>query len=330
MGARTDLDPLDLAKRLTRAIDEAVLAGGGSTRAIKPGHRVKFKWPPAAVSREYNIHSSDWAESAEFEAHQELFPVVVARNAHGVFGKCESLWLEAMGTDVPHMLKRMRDSAEPLFKRQFAISNALGQSGRFKGSIRDLGPLDILKLLYCEDRDVANSARIEVETNAKGHLYTPSLIVILKDRRHPNRRIAQWCVLDLFEDLPTYVSHPEEEQDAVRAMKSLLWDAEDDYARTVFKAGTVLGGHIQTQEATDALLDCLLAPSRIGRRSAIHALFHVVEWQPNLKDRVVDALRHHVEVETDRHLKEFARAMAQDLTEGAFDHIPEPIFPDEP
>lgn len=322
--------PQDLVDSLYAFIDESVARAGGSTRGIKPGHRVKFHWPPPAVSREFDVHHSDWRESATFEAYGETFQVLVARNKHGVFGRCESIWLEAMGKDDAAMLRRLRDAAEPLFKRQIAIANTTGRIGRYSGSIRDLTPAEILKLLYCEDRDVANTARIEIETHATSHLFTQALIAVLRDRRHPNRRVAQWCVLDLFEDLTTYATSADEEAEAVEAMRGLLWDAEDDFARTVFKAGTVIGGHLKSEIAAPTLIESLTSPSRIGRRAAIHGLFHVVEWQPSAKEVVVDSLRAHVGTESDPLLKDFAESIAQDIERGSYDHLPEPTFPDEP
>jgi len=323
------LSPQDLVDALHAFIDAAA-EKAGSPRAIKPGHRVKFQWPPHPVGRDYNVHHAAYTEHAFFQAYGEKFEVMVATTRHGVFGRCEALWLEAMGKDERQMLRRMTEAAEPLFKRQMAISRCIGQTARFSGSIRDLCPLDILKLLYCEDRDVANSARIEIETHTANHLFTPALIAILRDRRHPNRRIAHWCVLDLFEDMASYVNDADEEQDAVDAIRGLLWDAEDDYARAVFKAGTVVGGHLNAEIASPVLVECLGAPSRIGRRAAIHGLFHVVEWLPDTRQAIVSVLRGHVDRETDPQLAEFAASIADDLAAGAFDHRPEPIFPDEP
>jgi hypothetical protein len=113
-------------------------------------------------------------------------------------------------------------------------------------------------------------------------------------------------------------------------MRDLLWDAEDDYARTIYKAGVVLGGHIPHVYGGPTLLECLHAPSRIGRRSAIHGLFHVVEWIPEMREQVVADLK--VVAHSDREplLREFASLMADDIDTGAFDHIQEPMFPDEP
>jgi hypothetical protein len=117
--------------------------------------------------------------------------------------------------------------------------------------------------------------------------------------------------------------------EAVQAMKELIWSAEDDYARTIYKAGVVLGGHIPHKHGGPTLLECLNAPSKIGRRSAIHGLFHVVEWLPSMREQVVEALRRHAESEPDSALREFSTLMARDIAAGAYDHIPEPVFAGE-
>ena len=134
---------------------------------------------------------------------------------------------------------------------------------------------------------------------------------------------------DLFEDLPSYCVSEADEVQAVVAMKDLIWSAEDDYARTIYKAGVVLGGHIPYVYGGPTLLECLAAPSRIGRRSAIHGLFHVVEWIPEMRDRVVLALRSVAASDPEPALREFADLMASDIAEGANDHIQEPLFPGE-
>jgi hypothetical protein len=321
------------ATKLVEAIDAFVTReierNGGNTTAIKPPHRVKFQWPPHPISYNFHLLASDWGGSATFQAYGETFHVEVATTPYGVFGRCNAIWLEARGDTREQMLEEMERAAEPLFQRQFLICRSLEQEGRFAGHIRDLEPADLLKLLYCSDRDVASDARIEIETHAHGHQFTPALIYILRDSRHPNRRSAQWCVLDLFEDLPSFARTPEEESEAVQAMKELIWNAEDDYARTIYKAGVVLGGHIPHKHGGPTLLECLEAPSKIGRRSAIHGLFHVVEWLPSMREQVVDALREHADKESDPALRDFARLMARDIAAGAYDHIPEPVFAGE-
>jgi len=193
-----------------------------------------------------------------------------------------------------------------------------------------LAPIDLVKLLYSENRDVANEAKTEMEKHASSRVFFNSLIEILRDQRHPNRRSAQWCVLDLFEDLPSFATTPDDEEEAVDVMRDLIWDAEDDYARTIYKAGVVLGGHIPYVYGGPTLLDCLKAPSRIGRRSAMHGLFHVVEWIPEMRDQVVNALREAARIDPEPQLQEFASLMADDIANNAYDHIQEPIFADEP
>lgn len=327
---RTDEATAEQAAQEIRAlIDAAVARRGGDTAAVKPGHRVPFAWPPEAVSHRYPLHSSDWRGTAEFRAHGETFPVQTATTPYGVFGRCEPLWLEAKGDTLEAMLKRMKESAEPLFRRQRAISEALGAEGRFTGSIRSLDNLSLLKLLYCTDRDVSHEASKEIELRASQFRFLPALLEVLADRRHPHRRAAQWCVLDLFEDFPSFCRTSEDEAQVVATIRDLIWSAEDDYARTIYKAGVVLGGHLPGEIGGPALIECLRCVSKVGRRSAIHGLFHVVEWDPELRGAVVRALEECADVESDPQLKEYAQLMASDITQGAYDHIPEPVFPEE-
>ncbi len=319
----------ELVTELQDFVDREVDRNGGDTAARRPSHRLKFEWPPHPISYSYHVLASDWKQGTTFESDGETFAVEVATTPYGTFGRCNDLWLEARGETLEDMLANLRELAKPLFSRQKLIATSLERTGRFSGHIRDLSPLDLLKLLYCSDRDVANDARIEIETHASSHFFTPSLISILKDRRHPNRRSAQWCVLDLFEDLPSFCASAEEEAFALAAMKDLIWSAEDDYARTIYKAGVVLGGHIPDKQGGPILLECLNAPSREGRRSAIHGLFHVVEWMPGMRDSVVGALERLADREVDHQLREYAELMARDIANNEYEHIPEPIFEGE-
>ncbi len=321
--------PENLVESLKAYIDESVLANGGLTDAKKPGHRVKFHWPPHPISYDFHVLPSDWTGKDSFQANGETFLVEVATTRHGVFGRCQELWVEARGADRMEMLKNITNECAPLFQRQFAINRCLMKPGRFAGHLRDLAPEDLLKLLYCEDRDVAHYASVEIETHAGSKIFAAALVAILNDQRHPNRRIAQWCVLDLFEDLPAFVSNTKEEDAAVEAMAGLIRQATDDYARTVFKAGVVLGGHLPHKSGGPLLIRCLNTSSKIGRRSAIHGLFHVVEWQPEMRGEVVTALRERAKKEGDPQLKEFATLMANDIEAGEFDHVPEPMFAGE-
>ena len=328
-AGKVDQAALQVLRDLEAFVDDAVAKNGGDTTALKPAHRGKFHWPPHPISYEFHVLASDWTGDAEFEAHGETFKVKVATTPYGVFGRSVELWHEDRGDTHDEMLANLKKSAQPLFDRQLAISGCLCKEGRFTGHFRDLSPADLVKLLYCHDRDVANEASTEIETHASKHVFTPALIAILSDRRHPNRRSAQWCVLDLFEDLPRFCQSEAEEEEAVRAMRDLIWDAEDDYARTIYKAGVVLGGHLPHKHGGPVLLECLNAPSKIGRRSAIHGLFHVVEWLPDLKTGVVMALREQAEEDPDPILRDFARQMSLDIEAGGIDHHPEPVFPEE-
>lgn len=324
MGAET---AEALVKGLEAAIDDAVARWG--TQAIKPGHRVPFHWPPHPVSGAYHVLPSEWKGRIEIEMAGETFEVLVATTPDGVFGRCDALWLDVRGESLDGMRTALTEAAEPLFRRQRVMAECLGIEGRFKGQIRDLPYGDLLKLLYCPDRDVANDARIEIETHASAGIFTPALIAVLNDRRHPHRRSAQWCVLDLFEDLESFCHTQDEKDAAVRAMHDLIWSAEDDYARTTFKAGVVLGGHLPGEVGGPVLLGCLQSPSRIGRRAAIHGLFHVVEWKPEFRDRAVEALNSVARLDPEPQLRQYAAEMAADIEAGNYDHHEEPFFDDE-
>lgn len=318
-----------LVEELKRFIESAVEAYGGDTQARNPGHRQPFHWPPHPISPAYHVLTSDWTGKATLELDGETFPVVVATTPNGVFGRCDALWCEAKGDSVETMLENLGQAVEPLLSRQRRIAKAIGRPGRFAGSLAELSYADLLKLLYCEDRDVANDARIAIETHASAGVFAPALIEVLRDLRHPYRRSAQWCVLDLFEDLPSFCHHEAEQEAAVDAMRDLIWDAEDDYARTTFKAGVVLGGHLPATIGGPVLIECLEAPSKFGRRAAIHGLFHVVEWDPDQRDEVVAALRSHAKHESVPELAHFAAEMADDIAVGDADHVTEPLFAEE-
>lgn len=318
----------EAARTLAEELRQVLDGMPAVAEAPRPGHRVKLHWPPHPISREYHVVASDWTDRAEFEAYGERFSVLVAHTPHGVFGRTEDLWNEARGESVETMLQRLRQEAEPLFRRQMAAAHALGQTGRFIGHVRDLAPLELLKLLFCEDRDVAHEAMTEIETHASTGMFFPSLLVILGETRHPMRRSAQWCVLDLFEGLPSFAPTEADQMQAVEAMRALIWDAQDDDCRAIYKAGVVLGGHVFPNLGGPALLSCLSAPSRIGRRSAMHGLYHVVEWGPDMKDIVVWALSGAANSDPEPVLRRYAADMARDIAAGA-DHVPDPVLPGE-
>lgn len=302
---------------------------GGPQPPIKPSHRTPFHWPPHAVSHSYHVHPTDWRGEASIEMHGERFRVQVARTPFGVFGKVEELWLEAKGEDEDSMLGGLRVAAEPLFKRQFQIAHCLGEERRFVGKIRELDDLALFKLLYCEDRDVSHDATTVLELRATRANYLPSMLLVLADDGHPWRRASQWAVLDLLEDFQTFCRQPEEIGAAVQAIKKLMWSAEDDFARTIFKAGVVLGGHIPASAGMSALLECMSAPSRICRRAAYHGLFHVVEWEPSVREDVISAMRVCASKDPDPQLQVYAARMADDIASGGIDHVEEPVFEGE-
>jgi hypothetical protein len=319
-----------LADVLAKFQDQALAEAGGDPTPVKPSHRTPFHWPPHPVSADYHVLSSDWTGRARIEAYGESFEVQTARTPAGVFARLVGVWNEARGTDEPEALRLLREGAEPYFKRQLEIGRTLGLGGRYRDSVRTLDALGLLKLLYCADRDVAHEASVEIEKQASTGLFGPALIAILRDESHPNRRSAQWCVLDLFEDLPSLVPNEQGQVEAVAAVRDLMARATDDYARTVYKAGVVLGGHVCTPAAAEALIGCVFAPSRYGRRSAIHAVFHLVEWMPETRGRVLSALARAEAEDPEPLLRAFAASQKADIASGAHDHMTEPLFPDEP
>lgn len=323
-----NIQPDSLVQEL-KAFIEASVKRFGSTDLIKPNHRVAFHWPPPSVSGAFHVLASDWTEAAEFTTHGETFEVKVARNAFGVFGRCEKFWNEARGASLEEMLRALKKSTEPLLERQRIIAETLGVEGRWEMPIKTLAPTDLIKLLYCPDRDVAKEAQTCIETHASSGLFTAALIEILLDDQHPHRRSAQWCVCDMFEDLPAFARTDECQKRAINAIKMLIWNASDDYARTIYKAGVVLGGHICTNDAADALIACIFAPHPVARRSAQHAVFHLAEWLPERKGDIVEALIKASKEETNPLLKLFSASMAQDIEAGCTDHVTEPVFPEE-
>jgi hypothetical protein len=136
--------------------------------------------------------------------------------------------------------------------------------------------------------------------------------------------------LDLFEDLPSYVRTEQEVDDTINAVTALICRAEDDYARTVYKAGVVLGGHLEYPAAGPALMGCLTCSSKIGRRAAVHGLFHYAEWKPAAASDVIARLQKVGEEDPDPLLREYATLMARDVMAGYPDHVVDFLFPDEP
>ncbi|MCW5938569.1 MAG: hypothetical protein KF884_06530 [Fimbriimonadaceae bacterium] len=319
-----------LADSLVAFQNQCLAEAGGDPSPTKPSHRVPFHWPPHPVSSDFHVLGSDWTGSARLIAYGEEFEVQTARTPAGVFARLVGVWNESRGTTEEEAVQGLLEGAEPYFRRQFEIAKTLGIPGRYRESVRSLDALGLLKLLYCSDRDVAHEASVEIEKQASTGLFGPALVTILRDQYHPNRRSAQWCVLDLFEDLPSLISSEEGRAEAVRAVRDLMANATDDYARTVYKAGVVLGGHVCTPEAADALIDCVSSPSRYGRRAAIHAVFHLVEWMPETRERVLAALELAATEDDEPLLRSFAASQHADIESGAHDHMTEPVFPDEP
>ncbi len=318
-----------VVEQLKSFIEDAVATNGGDTTPVKPLHRVPFHWPPHPVSKDYHVLPSDWTGKASLKIDDEEFPVEIARTAQGVFGRIERVWNEARGASIDEVLALLSVGARPYFDRQRMVGATLGMTNRFRGTIKELEPAQLVRLLYCPDRDVAHEAQLAIETQASTGPFASSLIHVIKDDRHPHRRSAQWCVLDMFEDLPSFCPDQRSQEEAVDAIQSLVSTAPDDYARTVYKAGVVLGGHICTPRSAEALFACSSAPSKYGRRSAIHAVFHLAEWMPEYRDRIVFTLEQCASNDPEPLLREFAASMARDIRMGSYDHMTEPAFPEE-
>jgi hypothetical protein len=278
---------------------------------------------------DFHVLASDWSGSDEFELDGEVFQISVAKTPFGIFGRCVKYWNEAKANSLEEVIEGLKKGLQPLLDRQRAIGQALGMQGRCTEEVRKLSRSQLVRLLYCRDRDAAAEAQKEIEKQASSGLFTEALIHILDDRTHPLRRIAQWCVLDMFEDLPAFCRSPEDEVKAVAAIRDLVWSANDDYARTIYKAGVVLGGHVCSDQSAEALLACMFAPSRVGRRSAMHAVFHLAEWMPEKRDLIVEQLTKASKNDSEPLLRTFAACMARDIETKAPEHVTEPMFPEE-
>ncbi len=314
--------------RLIESIDRAVARFGGTT-AIAPGHMSPWHWPPRAPSLEFNVLPGQFQESELIVIDGERFPTKIAETPYGVFGRVDRLWHEARAQTVEEVREKLIHMADPWVLRRHQIGSLIEQPGRFDGLISELEPLQLLQLLYAADRSIGHEAITVIESHSNPHLFGPSLVAILEDRRHPMRRAAQWAVLDMFEDLPSFCASSAQMTASIEAMRGLIWDAEDDYARAIYKAGVVLGGHVCTLEAAEALLACFSAPSRIGRRAAYHASFHLAEWMPEQRERIVAMLTEASTADPEPVLREYCAAMSRDVAAGDTDHVADPFFPEE-
>lgn len=320
----------DLVAEVEAAIEGGILASGGDTTAQDPGHRIPFHWPPSHdLSVTSGVLRSDWRQEETVEYRGETILIKFAKVRDRLIGRSEKYWNEAEGSTIDEIIATIQIGLDPLFDRLDRISECIGRDFQYGEAIWDLEPRDLVRLLYCSDRDVAHEAMLAIETHASEGVFCRAVTQILRDNKHPLRRVAQWCVLDLMEDLPAICKSCEEQSEAVQAIKDLMWDAEDDYARCIYKAGVVLGGHICTEEAASALLECFEAPSKFARRSAIHAVFHLVEWMPESKPRVLEKLERASRSDEEPLLRDFAGKMYGDIESGDSDHHSEPLFPDE-
>ena len=301
----------------------------GSSKAIKPGHHVRFQWPPHPISAEYQIPGHAFKDEENFILDGRTYTAQFAETEYGTFGRIEHVWNEARGKNKEEALETLKRDLWPWLYRQTQIAQLLGNPEAHQTNIAELQPLDLLKLLYAPDRDIAHESSLAIEAHASTRVFAESLIAILRDQTHPYRRSAQWCALDLFEDILSFCPEPGSQVEVIAAIKDLISHAQDDYARTIYKAGVVLGGHISTESAGQALLECFDAPHKIGRRAAYHASFHLAEWMPELRDTIVRKLLEAAERDPEPILRHYAEAMAKDVAEANEDHPNDPTFPDE-
>jgi hypothetical protein len=320
---------LELADELKRYIARSVQAHGGCTAAVNPGDRIPFSWPPHPESYYFHVAASEWRDCEPCEISGEQFAMQIADTSAGLFGRLPQLWYEARAIDRDQLCTKLIEGVQPLLERQRLIGQVLERPGRFAGRISELSPLELLKLLYSPDRDVTNDARREIETRASVGLYFPALIAVLADSTHPYRRSAQWAALDLFEDLGSFARNEQDWKIAVDHIRELIWNAQDDYARAIYKAGVVLGGHMPYWHGARALVDCLKAPSRIGRRSAIHGMYHLAEWAPEHRERILDHLAGVVSHDPEPVLRQYAAVMSQDIIRADTVHAEDVEFPHE-
>lgn len=295
----------------------------------KPGPRVPLKWPPPSVALEFHVQAADWTERLELEVEGEKHLVELAYTRSGVFGRFTDFGNDARADSAEKVLRALANGVRPWLKQQREIGQLLGSEGTRPYRSSDCSPIGLVRLLYAVDRDISHYARLEIESHASMALFGPTLLAILADRRHPQRRAAQWAVLDLMEDLRSFFPTDVSQEHAIEAIRDLMWDATDDFARTIYKAGIVLGGHVCTITSAEALLECLHAPSRYGRRSAIHACFHLNEWMPELKERIATELERVAQEDPEGILRGYAEAMAEDIRNDRFDHFDDVFFPEE-
>lgn len=322
------LSPVELASELQEFIDRDVRRRG-STATIRPGHYEPWHWPPHPVAYDFHIPTGAWTEKDSIDSHGHHWLIEIAETESGIFGRIPDLSCDAHAKSLDELKRALKKRCAPLLNRWSRVARALEREGLANGSIRLFSPLQKLKLLYAEDRAVCRDAQREIEADGPAKLFGPSFLVILSDETHPMRRQAQWSVLDMLEDIPSFFPESSDRNVAIDAVVDLMRRAPDDYARTVFKAGVVLGGHVCTDYAADRVLELLTAESRIARRSAIHCVFHLAEWLPIRKSEILQALQRSSEKDPEPSLRAYAKCMARDIEAESVDHVTEPTFDDE-
>lgn len=337
----TVMSPQELAQAMAEFSRRHREALGLGTKALKPDHLQPWHWPPHSVGMDYHVDPNRYEPSEPLRVLDRVYRLERQETPYGTFGRLPEIWAEARGDNDDTMRAALQRQVRPLIRRQAEIARTLEVPPHpwspphdgprlYEGSIRDLSDLDKLKLFYCWNRSIAQEARLEIEVAGHRPTFYPALVQILRDTEHPHRRIAHWLVLDMLEELPLFCREAEGQQLAIDAIHDLMVEAEDDYARAIFKAGVVLGGHIMTEPAAAVLFKLTEAPSKIARRSAIHAVFHLAEWLPERKEEIIATLERCAANDPEPLLREFASAMARDVRAENLDHMTEPTFPDEP
>jgi hypothetical protein len=320
----------DLGNELRAWLDARAIKYKGQNEPKKPDHYTPFHWPVHPISHDYAIPKGAWNQIVSWEFHGKIFEVLVAETHQGFFGRCEGMRAEAMGASLQGMLKELKKTCEPLYQRRMEVARRLDLPEPYQGSLNDLDLLSLFKLFFANDRALAHDAANRLETGLPHAMMPHAMLEILRETQHQNRRVAQWLVLDMLEHHESYVTSEVTDADFASALRDLMWDAQDDYARTIFKAGVVLGGHMCTPASANTILELFSAPSAIARRSAMHASFHLREWMPEQEQSVLEKLALIAESDPEPLLTVYANGLRADILSGDTDHVLEPTFPFEP
>lgn len=320
----------DLGNELRAWLDICVIGQNGNDAPLKPDHYKPFHWPLHPISHDYAIPKEAWNQAVTWTFHGRSFEVLVATTSQGYFGRCEGMRAEATGVGLEEMLKELERTCEPLYRRRTEVAAKLGLDEPYQGSLNDLDILSLFKLFFANDRALAHDAANRLETGLPHAMMPHLLLEVLKESKHQNRRVAQWLALDMLEHHESYTNAEVTDVEFAEAIKTLMWNATDDYARTMFKAGVVLGGHMCTAASAKTILALISSPSPIARRSAMHASFHLREWMPEQEEAVLSILKQVELNDPEPMLRAYANGLQADILSGDTDHVLEPTFSNEP